>query len=109
MKFLTAMTLIPALLLASAAHAGVENRTCLLVSQIAGSDSDGKTLFLRMRNGQRWEGQLKGACSQMKWGGYSWDVRGGEVCENAQSINIPRGGPCVLGKLSPAAADKTVR
>jgi len=103
MKFLTPTILGVFLSVSLAPVPASAAATCLQANQIAGSDSpDGKVLILRMRDGKRWQGELKGACSQIRFNGFSWDVSDGRVCENAQAIHVPRmGGACVLGKLSP--------
>jgi hypothetical protein len=104
MKLLTTIAL--AVFLAAATTA--EAATCLQTDQIAGSDSDGKVLILRLRNGQRWQGELKGACSMMKFGGFGWTA--GRVCENAQRISVPgMGSACTLGKLSLLPTEKPAR
>ena len=113
MKFLTSTILgvFLSVSLGAVLPSAADAATCLQANQIAGSDSpDGKVLILRMRDGKRWQGVLKGACSQIRFEGFSWDVSSGQVCENAQAIHVPRmGGACVLGKLSPLPPEKSTR
>jgi hypothetical protein len=89
--------------------AGAQAATCLNTSQITGTDSkDGKTLTLRMRDGKVWQGELKGSCSEIRFTGFAWDVQGGRICENMQTLRTSQGGVCVLGKLTQTAAGNSV-
>jgi hypothetical protein len=76
---------------------------CLPTRDIVSTDSkDGKTLVFIMRDGRTLVNHLKGICSDLKFNGFSWVVRGGteEVCENQQSLRVLRSGQiCVLGKF----------
>jgi hypothetical protein len=97
MKFVLSLTLC--LLLSGA---GAQAATCLRLSQIKSTDSpDGKSLILTMKNGVVWQGQFQRPCSGLRFSGFSWDVRGDQVCEDAQILRVvSTGAICALGKLS---------
>ena len=59
-----------------------------------------------MDNGDVWVNTLKRECNGLKFeGGFSWDVRGTEVCSNQQIINVLNAGnTCMLGTFAKAAA-----
>jgi hypothetical protein len=85
------------LLSAGAADAAI----CLSASHIRSTDSDGKVLTLSMKNGDVWQGQFQRPCSGLRFSGFSWDVRGDQVCENTQILRVvSTGAICALGKLT---------
>jgi hypothetical protein len=97
MKFAPALALCGLMLTAGAAEAAV----CLTVSQIQSTDSDGKSLTLTMKNGEVWRGELQRVCSGLRFSGFSWELRGDKICENAQTLRvIDTGAICALGRLS---------
>jgi hypothetical protein len=97
MKHALSLAFCGLMLTASAADAAV----CLSASQIQSSDSDGKSLTLTMKNGEVWQGQLLRPCSGLRFSGFSWELRGDKICENAQTLRvISTGSICALGKLS---------
>jgi hypothetical protein len=64
-------------------------------------------LVITLKNGVVWAGALRGSCPDIRFNGFSWEVAGGQVCENMQSIRVLRSGQiCTLGKLSPQAKGK---
>ena len=77
--------------------------TCVRTRDIESTTSkDGKTLVFKMRDGRSLINHLKGICSDLKFEGFSWVIRGGtdEVCENEQSLRVLRSGQiCILGKF----------
>lgn len=87
---------------------GAQAATCLKPGDIASSDSaDGKVLVVTMKNGVVWHWELLGACPNIRFNGFSWDVDGGQICENMQMVRVLRSGElCRLGKLTqqPSAA-----
>lgn len=79
-------------------------RTCIRTQDIVGSHSnDGKTLVFTMRDGTRMVNHLQGICSDLKFNGFVWTIRGPEeVCEGQQSLRVLQSGQiCVLGKFDP--------
>jgi hypothetical protein len=108
MKFSTVsiMAALMAAGLLSAAPASA--RTCINTRDIVGSDSkDGKALDFTMRNGTMIRNHLQGVCSDLRFNGFVWELRGGdqEVCEGMQSLRVIRSGQvCVLGKFDEPVA-----
>lgn len=87
-------------------------RVCLQTRDIVGSSSkDGKILDFTMRNGTVYRNHLQGVCSDLKYNGFVWVIRGPEeVCENMQSLRVINSGQvCVLGKFDPPQAKKPAR
>lgn len=76
---------------------------------------DGKLLTFRMRDGRVLVNHLQGVCSDLRYEGFVWVLRGGDesICENQQSLRVLRSGQtCVLGKFEvvkdkPAPASST--
>jgi hypothetical protein len=60
-----------------------------------------------MNDGEVWLNTLPRACPSLKFqGGFTWDVRGMQVCSNQQTIYVREDGtPCQLGAFTrvPAA------
>jgi hypothetical protein len=98
---LAALALAGALSAASPAAA----RTCIKTRDIVNSSSkDGRTIDFTMRNGTVLRNHLQGVCSDLRFNGFVWVVRGGdqEVCEGMQSLRVLHSGQvCVLGKFDP--------
>lgn len=65
-----------------------------------------REIRFEMDNGDVWINTLKRACSGLKFeGGFSWDVRGVQVCSNEQIITVLNtGNTCMLGQFAKAAA-----
>src|SRR6185503_13060428 len=81
------------LLLALSVQGGAQAATCLKPGDIASSDSaDGKVLVVTMKNGVVWHWELLGACPNIRLNGFSWNVDGGLICENAQMVRVLRSG-----------------
>jgi hypothetical protein len=54
-----------------------------------------------MKNGEVWRGELQRVCSGLRFSGFSWELRGDKICENAQTLRvIDTGAICALGRLS---------
>jgi len=103
---LTTCSVLAALLLAGGLSASPAlARVCINTRDIVGSDSkDGKTLVFTMRDGKILRNHLQGTCSDLRFNGFEWVIRGGDdqVCEGMQSLRVLRSGQvCVLGKFDP--------
>ena len=65
---------------------------------------DGASITIKMRDGSVWRNDLHGRCSDLRFDGFVWRVRGGpddSVCENIQSLRVLRSGQvCMLGKFT---------
>ncbi len=89
----------------SAATAGAP--ACINPTRIQKQEilSDTQIRF-EMDNGDVWVNTLKRECNGLKFeGGFSWDVRGTEVCANQQMITVLNAGnTCMLGTFAKAAA-----
>jgi hypothetical protein len=76
---------------------------CLDVNQITNraAISDEQIRF-DMANGESWINTLKASCPGLRFNnGFSWDVTGGQVCSNAQTIYVlDRNTPCQLGEFT---------
>jgi hypothetical protein len=83
-------------------------RICLDVSQIRSRSavSDQEIRF-QMRNGEVWVNTLKRECPGLRFeNAFAWDVSGGEVCSNTETIYVlNRGTPCQLGEFRRAEPD----
>lgn len=90
-------------LILSSVSAQAAGAVCLDTSQIQNSDApNDSTLTLTMKNGQTWHTQLRPACSGIHMFGFSWAVKGGQVCENAEILRVLHTGAfCRLGKFEP--------
>lgn len=80
-------------------------KTCIDTRDIVSSKSaDGKVMVFKMKNGQTLINQLRGACPDLKFNGYVWELRSGDtqVCENTQSFRVLQSGQvCMLGAFTP--------
>ena len=87
--------------LLAANTSAVQADICLRTSDISGSDSpDGTVLVLRMKDGKTWRAQLQPACPALRFSGFSWIVRGGEICEGSQILRVVESGQiCAIGKI----------
>jgi hypothetical protein len=108
MKIIATVALVVPLAIAAApASAGM----CVQVRDIESTNSkDGKLLTFKMKDGRVLVNHLQGICSDLRFEGFSWIVRGTEdICENQQSLKVIRSGQtCVLGKFD-VVKDKPVR
>ena len=61
-----------------------------------------KEIRFEMRNGEVWVNTLPRQCPNLKFqGGFTWDIRGGMVCSNQQTIFVKdHGTPCQLGAFT---------
>ncbi|MES2292447.1 MAG: hypothetical protein V4527_04030 [Pseudomonadota bacterium] len=99
-------TIAAVCLLASTASA--QAAICLRSTDIENSDSpDGKVLILKMKDGKIWHTALQPACPGIRFYGFSWEINGGQICENAQILRVVRSGEvCAIGKFVPGAPSK---
>jgi hypothetical protein len=94
--------IIAALALIAATAAPAAANMCVQSRDILGTNSkDGKLMTFRMRDGRVLVNHLQGVCSDLKFEGFVWVLRGtDEVCENQQSLRVLRSGQvCLLGKF----------
>lgn len=104
-------TVITSLLLAIAFTSPAAANMCVQARDIESATSkDGKLMTFRMKDGRVLVNHLQGVCSDLRFEGFVWTVRGTEdICENQQSLKVLRSGQvCVLGKFDVAKA-KPVR
>ena len=105
-------TFVAILALAGAAFAVPASAatTCIESRDIVSSKSDdGKIMVFKMKNGQTLVNHLQGACPDLKFGGFAWELRSGDtkVCENQQSFRTLQSGQvCVLGKFDAPTMSK---
>ena len=91
---------ILALTTAAASPAGAA--MCVQSRDILSTNSkDGKLMTFRMRDGSVLVNHLQGVCSDLKFEGFVWVLRGtDDICENQQSLRVLRSGQtCLLGKF----------
>ena len=76
---------------------------CLTASHISSTTvvSDQVILF-HMNDGTVWKNTLRRACPGLEFeNAFSEEIRGGEICSNAQMIHVlRRGTPCFLGAFT---------
>lgn len=84
---------------------------CLQPQLIADSKVISDTVIeFRMKNGTFYRNTLPNKCPGLKFeDGFRWDIQGGEVCSNLQTITVlRRGNTCMLGafeKYTPPPPD----
>ena len=69
---------------------------------LSGKSTDGKTMVFKMKDGTTLVNHLHGACPDLKFNGFVWELRSGdtEVCENTQSFRVLQSMQvCTLGKF----------
>jgi hypothetical protein len=85
------------------------SRMCLDATHVSSTSVlDNRTILFHMGDGRVWKNTLKRECTQLKFeGGFEEDIRGGEICANAQIIRVLQTGlPCQLGDFSLYSAPK---
>jgi hypothetical protein len=95
-------TLIATLALTIAAASPAAAAMCVQSRDILSTNSkDGKLMTFKMRDGRVLVNHLQGVCSDLRFEGFVWVLRGTEdVCENQQSLKVLRSGQtCLLGKF----------
>lgn len=104
------MSVILALTTAIATPAAA--KMCVQSSDIVSTDSkDGKLLTFKMRDGSVLVNHLRGVCSDLRFEGFVWVLRGNnDICENEQSLKVIRSGQtCLLGKFDVVKAKPVAR
>ena len=104
-------TIITAIALIVAAAPPVSAKTCVQSRDIQSTNSkDGKLMTFKMRDGRILVNHLQGICSDLRFEGFAWVLRGtDDVCENQQSLKVLRSGQtCLLGKFD-VVKDKPVK
>jgi hypothetical protein len=62
---------------------------CLRVIDIASTQSpDGRVLVVTTWDGKVWQNRLRGKCPGLKFDGFAWVIRGGEICDNSQTLQV---------------------
>ena len=98
------LAIMALLIAASPATASV----CVRSRDIQSTDTkDGKLLTFKMRDGSVLVNHLQGICSDLRFEGFVWELRGGDenICENQQSLKVLRSGQTyLLGKFDTVKA-----
>jgi len=108
-------TIVATLLLvaaASAASPASAAPVCLRTRDIVSTDSkDGKLMTFKMRDGRVLVNHLQGICTDLRFNGFVWTIRGPEeVCERQQSFRVLQSGQiCTLGKFDPVKDKRAAR
>jgi hypothetical protein len=87
-------------------------KICVQSRDILSTDSkDGKLMTFKMRDGSVLVNHLQGICSDLKFEGFTWVLRGNDdICENQQSLRVIRSGQtCLLGKFDVVKAKPAAR
>ena len=87
-------------------------KLCVQSRDILSTDSkDGKLMTFKMRDGSVLVNHLQGICSDLKFEGFTWVLRGNDdICENQQSLKVIRSGQtCLLGKFDVVKAKPVTR
>jgi hypothetical protein len=104
-------TIAAAITLAAISPAFADNK-CVRARDIDSATSkDGKLMTFRMRDGSVLVNHLQGICSDLRYEGFVWTLRGGDesICENQQSLKVLRSGQtCLLGKFD-TVKEKPIR
>ena len=95
-------TIAAAITLAAISPASAAN-ICVRSRDIDSATSkDGRLMTFKMRDGSVLVNHLQGICSDLRFEGFVWVLRGGDesICENQQSLKVLRSGQtCLLGKF----------
>jgi hypothetical protein len=87
-------------------------KLCVQSRDILSTDSkDGKLMTFKMRDGSVLVNHLQGICSDLKFEGFTWVLRGNDdICENQQTLRVIRSGQtCMLGKFDVVKAKPAPR
>ena len=107
------MKMIIAILAFTAAVASpAAAKLCVQSRDILSTDSkDGKLMTFKMRDGSVLVNHLQGVCSDLRYEGFTWILRGNnDICENEQSLKVIRSGQtCLLGKFDVVKAKPAAR
>ena len=103
---------IAILVLTAAAASPAAAKMCVQSRDILSTDSkDGKLMTFKMRDGSVLVNHLQGICTDLKFEGFTWVLRGNDdICENQQSLKVIRSGQtCLLGKFDVVKAKPVAR
>ena len=103
---------IAILILTAAAVSPAAAKMCVQSRDILSTDSkDGKLMTFKMRDGSVLVNHLKGVCSDLRFEGFVWELRGNDdICENQQTLKVIRSGQtCLLGKFDVVKAKPVAR
>jgi len=103
---------IAILILTAAAVSPAAAKMCVQSRDILSTDSkDGKLMTFKMRDGSVLVNHLKGVCSDLRFEGFVWELRGNDdICENQQTLKVIRSGQtCLLGKFDVVKAKPAAR
>jgi hypothetical protein len=87
-------------------------KMCVQSRDILSTDSkDGKLMTFKMRDGSVLVNHLQGTCTDLRFEGFTWVLRGNnDICENQQSLKVLRSGQtCLLGKFDVVKAKPVAR
>ena len=104
--------MIAILALTAAAVSPAAAKMCVQSRNILSTDSkDGKLMTFKMRDGSVLVNHLKGVCSDLRFEGFVWELRGNnDICENQQTLKVIRSGQtCLLGKFDVVKAKPVAR
>ena len=104
--------IIAILALTTAATSPAAAKLCVQSRDILSTDSkDGKLMTFKMRDGSVLVNHLQGVCSDLRFEGFTWILRGNnDICENEQSLKVIRSGQtCLLGKFDVVKAKPAPR
>ncbi len=76
---------------------------------VSSKSTDGKTMVFKMKNGTTMVNHLLGNCPDLKFNGFAWDLRSGDmmVCENEQPLRVIHSMQiCTLGKFDAPTMEK---
>jgi hypothetical protein len=99
MKTIIVTVALAAAVIASPASAA---SMCVQTRDIVSTDSkDGKLMTFKLRDGRILVNHLQGICTDLRFEGFAWTIRGPEeVCEFQQSLKVINSGQsCTLGKF----------
>jgi hypothetical protein len=102
-KFLTGLCLAASAAAATMTLATPAQALCVSERDVVSTtpSNDGKLLTLKMRDGRVLVNHLQGVCSDLRFNGFTWVLRGtNDICENQQTIRVLQSGQtCVLGRF----------
>lgn len=105
--------IIAILALTATAASPAAAKMCVQSRDIVSTDSkDGKLMTFKMRDGSVLVNHLQGICTDLKFEGFTWVLRGGndDICENQQSLKVLSSGQtCLLGKFDVVKAKPVTR
>lgn len=103
MRKFAALAILLASCTATVAPAFAEAPICLQTNRIDRTTVvNPKTILFHMKDGKIYRSAMRTACLGLKFHGFAYVVRAGEICGGSQSIRVlATGEVCVLGKFTP--------